>query len=32
LTGTRLNELLLLEAMTRPSRIAMAAVTKPKGA
>jgi aspartate ammonia-lyase len=32
LTGTRLNELLRLEAMTRPSRIAMAAVTMPKGA
>jgi aspartate ammonia-lyase len=32
LTGTRLNELLRTEAMTRPSRIAMAAVTLPKGA
>ncbi len=31
LTGTRLNELLRIEAMTRPSRIAMAAVTMPKG-
>jgi aspartate ammonia-lyase len=31
LTEARLNELLRLEAMTRPSRIAMAAVTKPKG-
>ncbi len=30
-TETRLNELLRLEAMTRPSRIAMAAVTKRKG-
>jgi aspartate ammonia-lyase len=30
LTETRLNELLRLEAMTRPSRIVMAAVTKPK--
>jgi aspartate ammonia-lyase len=30
LTETKLNELLRLEAMTRPSRIAMAAVTKPK--
>src|ERR1700736_6628006 len=32
LTETRLNELLRLEAMTRPSRIAMAAVAKPKSA
>jgi aspartate ammonia-lyase len=32
LTEVRLNELLRLEAMTRPSRIVMAAVTKPKGA
>jgi aspartate ammonia-lyase len=31
LTETRLNELLRLEAMTRPSRIAMAAVSQPKG-
>jgi aspartate ammonia-lyase len=32
LTEARLNDLLRLEAMTRPSRIVMAAVTKPKGA
>ena len=32
LTETRLNELLRLEAMTRPSRIAMAAATRPKSA
>jgi aspartate ammonia-lyase len=32
LTKARLNEVLRLEAMTRPSRIAMAAVTMPKGA
>jgi aspartate ammonia-lyase len=32
LTETRLNELLRIEAMTRPSRIAKAAVSKPKGA
>jgi aspartate ammonia-lyase len=30
LTETRLNELLRLEALTRPSRIAMAAATSPK--
>jgi hypothetical protein len=30
LTEARLNELVRLEAMTRPSRIIMAAVTKPK--
>jgi hypothetical protein len=30
LTEARLNELLRLEAMTRPSRIVMAAATKPK--
>jgi hypothetical protein len=31
-TATRLNELLHLEAMTRPSRIVMANATKPKSA
>jgi aspartate ammonia-lyase len=32
LTEARLNELLHLEAMTRPSRIVMANATKPKSA
>ena len=31
LAEARLNELLRLETMTRPSRMVMAAVTKPKG-
>ena len=31
LAEARLNELLRLETMTRPSRMIMAAVTKPKG-
>ena len=32
LTETRLNELLRLETLTRPSRIVMAAMAKPKSA